>query len=144
MIKFKSFEQVSAPTKGQHFDYLVPDYIYNKDTKLLSEAPQKRDIYEEINSYSNTSLDAILDKYSSLSDVDTSLPVQQRQNSDLAIIGESFEKAELYRESRGLSSDLSLKQIYEIMLEESQKLDNNLKQGGEKNEKKAQIDEKSE
>lgn len=144
MIKFKSFEDVCKSSKGQSFDYQVTDYIYNSDTKLLCVSPNKRDIFEEINSYADSSLNAILDKYSSISEVDNSGPVLSRENYDLNTIAEAFSRAEEYRESRNLSSDLDYKQIFDIMLKESHELENKLKKGGVTDEKKAQNEPKSE
>lgn len=128
MIQFKSFKESTSLKKGQTFSYLVEDYIYNSDTKTLSISPNKKDIFAYINSFASSSLDAVLDKYSNLSDVDTSLPVMNRANYSLETIAEAFAKAEDYRESRGLSDELSIEDIYREMLKESETLKNNLEE----------------
>lgn len=134
MIKFKSFEESVQSVKGQYFDYLVDDYIYNSDTKSLSLTLNKKDIFEFINSFASSSLDAILDKYSSIGQVDRNAPIVSQEDIDLSLIGSAFDKAEDYRERNNLSSELSYREIYDIMLKESQDLANKLKEGGEKDE----------
>ncbi|QXN75034.1 hypothetical protein [Microvirus mar10] len=142
MIVLKCFEESCKPVEGQKFDYLVQDYIYNPETKLLSVSPIKKDIYEYINSFASSSLDAILDKYTSISSVDVDAPVASREQYDLNSIALAFEKAEDYRTSRNLSDDLSIEEIYTLMLKESEDLKNEIiKKGGEQSEKKAQSEQ---
>lgn len=143
MIQFKSFKESTSSKKGQSFDYLVKDYVYNSDTKLLSESPTKKDIFAYVNSFASSSLDAVLDKYSNLSALDSSLPVQSRESYSLDTIAEAFAKAEDYRESRGLSVELSIEEVYQEMLKEAEAIKNKVEEVNN-GEKKAQTDPQSE
>lgn len=133
MIVPKSFEDFSKKKKGQEFTSLKDKYVFNKNTKEIEKLPVQEDLQEIIDSYSNTALDKIYEKFNG--DVPVSADRQAvygyaEMKSDLADIGDMYEKADYYKEKFGLDPALSVGEVYEYVGKEAEKLKEELSKKG--------------
>lgn len=100
--------------KGQEFTEYIVDYILDNQTNELSPLPNKKNIQAEIQSHLECALERALEKFLPNVVSETSDPAEEYQHSsaDLAVLGESMELAEYYREKLGLSDNASVSDIY--------------------------------
>lgn len=120
--KCQTIEKHVEP-KLEFSDY-VPDYILNSSTNELEEAPKQKNIQAYIDSFLTTSLQASLEKFlpKVQSVVDDVADSYDKSVQDLALLGETMEVAEEYREKYGLSDNATISDIYSRVDAEAKKL----------------------
>lgn len=128
---------------SQSFNKLVPIYRLNKVTGELENTGEFVDIQEQIDSFKETALNSMLERFMPQV-VDDTADLTQVDN-DLDFLAESFDIAEEYRERFNLPDKMSHKEIFAHMKDYSVKLSEklNVKNGGNEVEKK-EIEQESE
>lgn len=152
-MKYKTVDDKKSSDFKQSFSKLVDDYIYNPDTKLLEVLPSKKDLQAYINSHLDCALERALEKFlPNVVNVDDSVVEDySRSKEDLAVLAQSMELAEDYRDKFGLSDNCSVADIYAKIDEYAKNLkvhlssvrDKKLKKEGENNGKGSQEEIKS-
>lgn len=134
----ENHEEVS--TTGQTFSNFETQYKYNKNTKMLEELPNKRDIQAEIDSYKNCALDYILEKFlpagGQIQEVTTRL---NKYEDDLFEMSKLSQLAEDYKDRFGLSEDLSIEDVFAEVSKQSDLLKTQI---DEYNKVKTELDTK--
>lgn len=108
------------PVYQQTFDYLVTDYEWDGVRECLVEKPDKRDLFEEIQSNKDCALDVILDKFGGYPPVqDGKVPIEGivdldecERGNDLLKMASLIDTAEMYREKYNLPLSMSVSEIY--------------------------------
>ena len=111
------------PVYQQTFDYLVTDYEWDGVRECLVEKPDKRDLFEEIQSNKDCALDVILDKFGGYPPVqDGKVPIEGivdldevERGNDLLKMASLIDTAEMYREKYNLPLSMSVSEIYEAI-----------------------------
>lgn len=111
------------PVYQQTFDYLVTDYEWDGVRECLVEKPDKRDLFEEIQSNKECALDVILDKFGGYLPVqDGKVPIEGIVDLDetergnvLLKIASLIDTAEMYREKYNLPLSMSVSEIYDAI-----------------------------
>lgn len=119
---------------------LVTDYKYDEVTGELIELPTKRDIQAEIDSFANTTLENVFDRFMPVKDLppeEQAVEYRQRITDDLELLAQASQVAEDYKEQMGLDSKLSITEVYKQVFLKSEELAKNIKAKAE--EKKEEV-----
>lgn len=103
MIKYRTCEYVN--TYKQKFSYVVPEFAFNSKKNSLEKVGEI-DLQEQLNSYKDICLNAILRRF-----LEPTLEIKntfdpRRTNIDLAELGEAIEVANNYREKYNLNDSI--------------------------------------
>ena len=112
-----------TPVYQQTFDYLVSDYEWDGVRECLVEKPDKRDLFEEIQSNKECALDVILDKFGGYPPIqDGKVPIEgivdldeTERGNDLLKMASLIDTAEMYREKYNFPLSMSVSEIYEAI-----------------------------
>lgn len=130
----------------QTFDYEVPDYEWDGVRETLVEKSTKRNLVEEINSYKDSRLDFVLDKFLNpdtdidMTSVDSIVDLDEC-NQDLLRMGELIALADDYRERYNLPLSMSVSDVYSFIDKQSQMLSDELKKEVKVDEAKKNVEE---
>lgn len=145
--------QDTEKVSGQEFSNLKPVYRLNKATGELELTDDFIDITELVNSSKSIALDSILERFLPTDGEVSDLVVEREElQDDLDVMRESFELADTYRKKYGLDDLTPVSEVFKIVKERSQKVNDEiakveaLKKFKEKidNEKKIEPESKPE
>lgn len=145
--------QDTEKVSGQEFSNLKPVYRLNKASGELELTDEFIDITELVNSSKSIALDSILERFLPTDGEVSDLVVEREElQDDLDVMRESFELADTYRKKYGLDDLTPVSEVFKIVKERSQKVNDEiakveaLKKFKEKidNEKKVEPEGKSE
>lgn len=126
---------------------LITDYKYDEVTGELVELPTKRDIQAEIDSFAQTALESVFDRFMPVKDLspdEQAVEYRQRITDDLSLLAEASQVAEDYKEELKLDPKLSISEVYKQVFLKSEELAKSIKQKQENLEKKeVKTDEKA-
>lgn len=127
-MKFDTFESKKSKTYGQSFSELVDDYILNPENNELEKLPVKKNIQAKIQSYLDCALERSLERLmpNVVSETEDVAEEYSHTKEDLAILGESLELAEHYRDELGLSPELSASEVFSAVSKHAEDLKNKL------------------
>lgn len=106
------------------FSQYIPEYKYNEKTGELKETGGKIDVQAMIQSYVDTCLSAVLDKFlpgNDLTAVGQNDVYGEVKHTELNDLADMYEQAEVYREKYGLSDELSAVEVFKAVDDMSQK-----------------------
>lgn len=126
---------------------LITDYKLDEVTGELVELPTKRDIQAEIDSFAETALENVFDRFMPVKDLsadEQAVEYRQRITDDLSLLAEASQVAEDYKEELKLDPAMSISEVYKQVFLKSEDLAKSIKQKQEKQEKKeVKTDEKA-
>lgn len=151
---YKKDSDVKTSCYTQSFNTKELEYKLSKDGLSL-EVVGEIDVQEKIQSFSSCALDKILDKFLDVSNyVNPNAKITDEVfdytdlKSDLADLGDLYDKAEFYKEQFGLPLEYSVNEVYKWLNSKSQELGFNieklLKEKGVMNNETRKIEEESE
>jgi hypothetical protein len=151
---YKKDSDVKSSFYTQSFISKEPEYKLSKDGLSL-EVVGEIDVQEKIQSFSSCALDKILDKFLDVSNyVNPNATIVDEVfdytdlKSDLADLGDLYDKAEFYKEQFGLPLEFSANEVYSWLNSKSRELgytiENLLKQKGVMKDETKENEEESE
>lgn len=151
---YKKDSDVKSSFYTQSFISKEPEYKLSKDGLSL-EVVGEIDVQEKIQSFSSCSLDKILDKFLDVSNsINSNATIVDEVfdytdlKSDLADLGDLYDKAEFYKEQFGLPLEYSANEVYKWLNSKSHELgytiENLLKEKGVMKDETKKNEEKSE
>lgn len=151
---YKKDSDIKTSYYTQSFDSKELEYKLSKDGLSL-EVVGEIDVQEKIQSFSSCALDKILDKFLDVSNyVNPNAKITDEVfdytdlKSDLADLGDLYDKAEFYKEQFGLPLEYSANEVYKWLNSKSHELgytiENLLKEKGVMNNETKKIEEESE
>lgn len=154
IYKKDTVEDIKTNYYTQFFSSKEPEYKLSKDGLSL-EVVGEIDVQEKIQSFSSCALDKILDKFLDVSNyvvpnakITDEVFDYTDLKSDLADLGDLYDKAEFYKEQFDLPLEYSANEVYKWLNSKSQELGFNieklLKEKGVINNETKKIEEKSE
>lgn len=119
--------QDSEKVSGQEFSNLKPVYRLNKATGELELTDEYVDITELVNSSKSIALDSILERFMPTDGEVSNLVVEREElQDDLDVMRESFELADTYRKKYGLDDLTPVSEVFKIVKERSQKVNDEI------------------
>lgn len=151
---YKKDSDIKTSYYTQSFNSKESEYKLSKDGLSL-EVVGEIDVQEKIQSFSSCALDKILDKFLDISNyVNPNAKITDEVfdytdlKSDLADLGDLYDKAEFYKEQFGLPLEYSANEVYKWLDSKSHELgytiENLLKQKGVMNNETKKIEEEGE
>lgn len=151
---YKKDSDIKTSYYTQSFNSKELEYKLSKDGLSL-EVVGEIDVQEKIQSFSSCALDKILDKFLDVSNyVNPNAKITDEVfdytdlKSDLADLGDLYDKAEFYKEQFDLPLEYSANEVYKWLDSKSQELgftiENLLSKKGVMNNETKKIEEKSE
>ena len=127
---------------------LITDYKLDEVTGELVELPTKRDIQAEIDSFAETALENVFDRFMPVKDLsadEQAVEYRQRITDDLSLLAEASQVAEDYKEELRLDPSMSISEVYKQVFLKSEDLAKSIKQKQEKKQEKKEVktDEKA-
>lgn len=112
-MKYKTENSIEQFTQDFASSRYKPDYYLDEMKGVLVEKPQKIDIQAEIDSYRDTELSAVFDKYLPEVLMNDSPRVAERDLTKLDRLMECSDEVEEMRTRYNLSPDLSISEVYQ-------------------------------
>lgn len=131
---------------GQEFTSKRDKYILNRSTGELEKLPIQEDLQEYVDSFSETALDKIFEKFNGC------VPTSDRSavygyaemKGDLSEMANVYDIAEQYRDEFGLGDDMSIEDIYKFVSSQADELKKQIENGGKVDVKEETPVEESE
>lgn len=107
---------------GQKFNTIKSVYRLNKTTGLLELTEDTIDLQEQLNSYKDCELSALMDKFLPGEVQDLVVAEQHNVQDKLDFMQEAFEVAEEFKSKYGFDESLSMQEIFNLVGQKNEEL----------------------